>query len=55
MVKLPKAFKKGTKVTLIGQNGDKTITAQDAADYAQTIHYEILCNISQRVPRIYHK
>lgn len=55
MVKLPKAFKKGTKVTLIGQNGDKTITAQDAADYARTIHYEILCNISQRVPRIYHK
>ena len=28
-------------------------TAQDAADYAGTIHYEILCSIGQRVPRFY--
>ena len=54
MVKLPNEFKVGTKVTLIGQDGEKTITAQDVADYAQTIHYEITCCLSERIPRVYH-
>lgn len=43
----------GTKVTLIGENNGKVITAQDVANYADTIHYEIMCNITERVPRIY--
>ncbi|KRL01855.1 alanine racemase [Liquorilactobacillus capillatus] len=53
MVKVPEAFKLGTTVTLIGEDHGKSITAQDVADYAQTIHYEVLCGISQRVQRKY--
>lgn len=53
MVRLPKKYDLGTKVTLIGENNGKVITAQDVANYADTIHYEIMCNITERVPRIY--
>ncbi|MFH1523899.1 MAG: alanine racemase C-terminal domain-containing protein, partial [Chloroflexota bacterium] len=31
----------------------ETITAQDLADWAGTIPYEILTNINTRVPRVY--
>lgn len=53
MIRLPHELPTGTEVTLIGQNGSLEKTAQDAADYAGTIHYEILCSIAQRVPRFY--
>lgn len=53
MVRLPYEMETGKKVTLIGENHGKIKTAQDAADYAKTIHYEIVCSIAQRVPRFY--
>lgn len=40
-------------VTIIGQDGDKSITADDLANWADTISYEILCGIGDRVPRVY--
>lgn len=43
----------GDSVTLIGTDGQETITAFDLAQQAQTIEYEIMTNISARVPRIY--
>jgi alanine racemase len=43
----------GDEVILIGESGDRAITAWDHAGHAQTIPYEILCNISARVPRVY--
>ena len=42
----------GDEVTLIGEQGRERITAYDHADIAGTIPYEILCNISSRVPRV---
>lgn len=42
----------GDEAVLIGTQGTETITAYDHADIAGTIPYEILCNISARVPRI---
>ena len=42
----------GDTVTLIGKNGQEEITANEMAQWAETIPYEILCNISKRVPRI---
>lgn len=54
MVRLPDKLPLGTKVTLIGQNGEHKITAQDAAEYAQTINYEIVCALSERLPRYYN-
>ena len=44
---------KGDIVTLIGSDGDLTISATDMADAVGTISYEILCGISKRVERIY--
>lgn len=42
----------GDTATLIGKDGSETITADDIADLAGTIGYEIVCGISARVPRI---
>jgi alanine racemase len=43
----------GDEVVLIGTDGDHTITATDLADWMGTIPYEVLTNISARVPRVY--
>ncbi|HUR37608.1 MAG TPA: alanine racemase [Terriglobales bacterium] len=43
----------GDEVILIGESGKRSISAWDHAGHAQTIPYEVLCNISARVPRIY--
>lgn len=40
-------------VTLIGRDGDESISVDDLARWAGTVAYEILCGISKRVPRIY--
>lgn len=43
----------GDDVTLIGEDGDERITAEDLAAWAGTIPYEVLTSISNRVPRVY--
>jgi alanine racemase len=43
----------GDEVVLIGEQGEKKITAWEHASHAATIPYEILCAISARVPRKY--
>ena len=43
----------GDVVTLIGRDGDARLTADDLADSSGTISYEVLCAISNRVPRRY--
>ncbi|WP_251575481.1 alanine racemase [Limosilactobacillus agrestimuris] len=53
MVRLPKHYPVGTKVVLLGRSGNNEITANDLADQAGTINYEIMTNISNRVHRIY--
>lgn len=53
MIRLPKEFPLGTKVTLIGSNGGKEITAEDVSQASESIGYEVLCLIGERVPRIY--
>lgn len=40
-------------VILIGQAGDKKISASDIAEKLDTISYEVTCGISRRVPRKY--
>ncbi|MGH9588524.1 MAG: alanine racemase [Acidobacteriaceae bacterium] len=42
----------GDEAVLIGAQGAEQITAYDQADLTGTIPYEILCNISARVPRV---
>jgi len=43
----------GDEVTLMGESDSMAITAQELADWAGTIPYEILTNINTRVPRVY--
>jgi len=41
------------EVLLIGEMGGEAVTAEDLAEWAGTIPYEILTNINTRVPRVY--
>jgi alanine racemase len=43
----------GDIVTMIGGDGGEYISADDLAEWAGTIPYEILTNINTRVPRVY--
>ena len=43
----------GDEVMVIGAQGDTRLTAGDLADACGTIAYEVLTNISPRVPRVY--
>lgn len=43
----------GSEVVMIGKQGGEEITADELAELAQTINYEILLSISKRVPRVY--
>lgn len=52
-VRLPQVYPLGTEVTLIGENGGAVITATEVADHCQTINYEVVCLLSDRVPRYY--
>lgn len=49
---LPKV-KMGDQVVLIGKQEKIEITAEELAELADTINYEIVCRITQRVPRKY--
>lgn len=53
MVRLPGEVAVGTKVTLVGKNGGEAITLEEVAEKLETIHYEVACGISPRVPREY--
>ena len=45
----------GEEVVLIGQQAGESITAGELASQLGTIHYELLCLIASRVPRVYMK
>ena len=44
--------KSGDRVTLIGGEGDNRVDAGTLADWAGTIHYEILSRINPLLPRV---
>jgi alanine racemase len=43
----------GDEVVLVGRQGDEEIGADEVARWAGTIGYEVVCGISERVPRRY--
>jgi alanine racemase len=49
------AVRVGDEVTVIGSDGAQRQTAEDMARRIGTISYEVVCAISARVPRIYHR
>lgn len=44
-----------TEVTLLGKDGEECITVELLAELSGGFHYEILCDIGKRVPRVYIK
>jgi len=47
-----KGVRMGDEVTLIGRDGNETLTAEQLAAWAGTINYEILARLSPLIPRI---
>jgi alanine racemase len=43
----------GDEVILIGGSGSKSVDAVELARLCESVPYEILCGLSQRVPRVY--
>lgn len=43
----------GDEVVLIGKSSDKSVDAVELARLCESVPYEILCGLSQRVPRLY--
>jgi alanine racemase len=43
----------GDEVVLIGESGGKNVDAVELARLCESVPYEILCGLSQRVPRVY--
>ncbi len=48
-------IKEGDEVTLIGRDGDETITMEDLMHWSGMLNYELACIIGKRVPRVYTK
>lgn len=45
----------GDEVILFGEDEYNKVTPEDIANILGTISYEVLCNVSKRVPRVYKK
>lgn len=45
--------RQGDEVVLLGSQGEEAITVDELAAQMGTINYEVLCLISERVPRVY--
>ena len=54
VTQIPEA-KEGDLVTLIGKNGDESITANDLGELSGRFNYELVCDLNQRLPRVYIK
>lgn len=55
MVKMPKKMAVGTKVVLLSADPQAKNSIKAAADYLGTIHYEVACLLSDRLPRVYYE
>ena len=45
----------GTPVTLVGTDGDETLSMEDVSGLAHSFNYELPCRIARRVPRVYYR
>ncbi len=48
------AVTEGTVVTVFGEDGDSFLPVEALAEQIGTIHYELICMVSRRVPRVYY-
>lgn len=52
---VPEEVKRGDRVTLIGQEGEHTISAEELGDLSGRFNYELMCDLGNRIARIYYK
>ena len=52
---MPKKMPVGTKVVIISNNPADPNNIKAAADYVDTIHYEVACLLNDRLPRVYYE
>ncbi len=45
----------GDKVTLIGQDGNESITVEDLSEISGRFNYEFICDLGKRIPRVFVK
>ena len=52
---IPEAMQ-GDEVTLLGRDGEEFISAEEiGATVGNSFHYEVVCDIGRRVPRVYYR
>ena len=47
--------KQGDDVTLLGTDGTAHITAEELGMLSGSFHYEVVCDVGKRIPRVYYK
>lgn len=47
--------KEGDRVVLLGEDGGERISAELLGEISGRFHYELVCGIGKRIPRIYRK
>ena len=45
----------GDRVTLVGQDGNETISIEDLSKLSGRFNYEFICDLGKRIPRVYVK
>ena len=48
-----RSVKLGSTAIILGKEGKVSVSAEELADWAGTISYEIVCNLGSRLPRVY--
>ena len=55
VTEIPYEIQVGDRVTLIGTDGDLSITAEELGDLSGRFNYELMCDLGNRIPRIYYQ
>ncbi len=50
-----KGVSEGDEVTLIGKDGERELSAEMLGQLSGRFHYELVCDLSKRIPRVYIK
>lgn len=45
----------GDRVTLLGRDGEETLTAEVLGELSGRFNYELVCDLGERIPRVYKK
>lgn len=45
----------GDEVTLIGTDGEETITTEELSELSGRFNYEFVCDLNKRIPRVYYQ